>query len=413
MKVAPVRVYGKHGYVDTYACLDTAAGDCICSKELIQELNLEGTKQQVSVVSATGATQVSTAQYLTLDIQGYRTPEIFKIDVIALNQMTDLREHIPCQADIDRHPHMRGLRIPDHKRKKVDILICIGESQLQHTYDTRIAAVGQLWASNTGLGWVVHGRDSAMTCSNVPSSDVRVNAVQVTRGCCSNALHPPAGEHEILEKVRQTFAIDFAEPQHSQKKLMSRTGHQMLEKQQDTFRIVNGRCEVGKLWRKSPCHLPSNRWMAEQSLRRLSRRLQANPGLQKKYKDFIDKMISNSQVDIPLYSLGSGLGYFLLHHPVLDKFRVVFNGAAEFQGHCLNDYLDKGPEHTNSLLGVMLRFCRYPFAVSADIKGMFYNVGIPESDRDYMRFLWFKDGDPTKGMEFRVNDLVLTASEEA
>ena len=38
---------------------------------------------------------------------------------------------------------------------------------------------------------------------------------------------------------------------------------------------------------------------------------------------------------------------------------------------------------------------------------MFYNVGIPESDRDYMRFLWFKDGDPTKEMvEYRLTHQV-------
>ena len=398
MKVAPVRVYGRNRqtYLDTYAVLDTAAGDCLCSRELMDLLNLTGDARQTAVVSATGTTEVSTAHYLTLDIQGYRTPEIFQIDTIALDNLTDLSEHIPSQADIDRHPHMRGLKIPDHKRKKVDVLICIGESQLQHTFDTRIATAGQLWATCTGLGWVLHGRDSGMNCHDNLSSAVRVNAVQVARR--SYERPPPAGECEILEKVRKTFAIDFAEPQHSQQKLMSRTGLRMLQQQQESFKIVNGRCEVGKLWRKSPHSLPNNRWMAEQSLRRLGRRLLADSQLLAQYKDFFGKMLANNQAAIPMELLGSRPGYFLLHHPVLTKFRVVFNGAAPFKGHCLNDYLDKGPEHTSSLLGVMLRFCKDRYAVSADIKGMFYNVGIPKDDRDFMRFLWFEDGDPNKGI---------------
>ena len=235
MKVAPVRVYGRDKYIDTYACLDTAAGDCICAKELIDELNLVGDARETYVTSATGTTEVSTAHYLTLNIQGYRTPDIFKIDVIALDDITDLSEHIPCQADIDYHPHMRGLKIPEHGRKKVDILICIGESLIQHSYDTRIAADGQLWATNTGLGWVVHGRDSRQNGLNVPSTNVQVNAVHVTRGVDSKLMPPPTGECEILEKVRQTFAIDYAEPQHSQQKMMSRTGLQMLQKQRETF----------------------------------------------------------------------------------------------------------------------------------------------------------------------------------
>ena len=405
MKVAPVRVYGPNRSVDTYACLDTAAGECICTRELMDLLNLEGEPCRTAVMSATGTTEVSTSHYVNLDIQGYRTMDRYRINAIALDNFTDLSEHIPSQADIDRHPHMRGLRIPSHKRKRVDILICIGESHLQHTYDTRVAAVSSLWASCTGLGWVVHGRDAGTSNQVVPSSRVPVNTAQITQGSCERP--PPEGESEILEKVRTTFALDFSEPQHSRQKLLSRTGQLMLQKQQETFQIVNGRCEVGKLWRKSPEHLPNNRWMAEMSVKRLARRLQSDPKLLAQYQEFIWKLMTNNQADIPKELLGGRSGYFLLHHPVLDKFRVVFNGAARYKGLCLNDFLDKGPEHTSTMLGVLLRFCRDRYAVTADIKGMFYNVRIPESDRDYMRFLWFEDGDPTKSIvEYRLTHQV-------
>ena len=409
MKVAPVRVYGegRQSYIDTYAVLDTAAGDCLCSKELLDLLNLKGEARRTAVMAATGTTHVSTAHYLTLEIRGYRTSEIFPIDVIALENLTDLSEHIPSQVDIDRHPHMRGLQIPNHERKRVDILICIGESRLQHTYDTRIAEGGQLWASCTGLGWVVHGRDSGINCRNVPSRTVQVNAAHIASVECAVPPQPPEGECEILQKVRQTFAIDFSEPQHSKDKIMSRTGLEMLRRQHETFQIVNGRCEVGKLWRKSPHSLPNNRWLADQSLRRLGRRLLANPKLLNQYKAFFDNMVEKKQAEIAQQPLGQKPGYFLPHHPVLEKFRVVFNGAARYQGHCLNDFLDKGPEHTSSLIGALLRFSLDRYAVSADIKGMFYNVGIPEADRDFMRFLWFQDGDPTKPIiEYRLTHQV-------
>ena len=74
-------------------------------------------------------TKMSTSHNVTLDIQGHRTREMYQINnAIALDNFTDLSDHIPSQADINRHPHKHGLRIPNHKRKKVDILICIGES---------------------------------------------------------------------------------------------------------------------------------------------------------------------------------------------------------------------------------------------------------------------------------------------
>ena len=406
MKVAPVRVYGRDRqiYIDTYAVLDTAAGECLCSQELTNMLGLEGVTRQTEVVTATGASEIGLASYLTLEIRGYRTPEIFPIQVVALENLTDLSEHIPTHEDIARHPHMRGLKIPDHKRKKVDLLICIGESALQHTYDTRTAALGQLWASCTGLGWVVHGRDSAMVVQGTPSS-VMVNAVQA--GSCSGKELPPQGESEILEIVRRAYAIDYSEPQHSRKKLMSRVGREMFQRQRESYRVVDGRCEVGKLWRQSPHTLPDNRWMAVRSLEQLRRRLKKDGKLLSQYQQFFDKMVTNDQAEIAEEPLGSRPGWFLLHHPVLAKFRVVFNGAAPFQGKCLNDFLDKGPEHTNSLLGTVLRFRRDRYAVTADIKGMFYNIRIPEADRDFMRFLWFQDGNPDNPIvEYRLTHQV-------
>ena len=396
MKVAPIRVYGKGQatYVDTYAALDTAAGHCLCSKEFTKILGLEGEPRQTAVITASGTTEVSSADYLTVEIRGYRTKEIFPIQVIAMDHFTDLSEHIPSQADIDRNPHMRGLKIPDHPRKKVDILICIGESRIQHTHATRTADAGQLWASCTGLGWVVHGRDSAVTDQPDPVSPLQLNACQAKH--MAGELPPPTGEKEILEKVRQAYAIDYSEPQHMQRKLLSRTEKVMLQRQQETFRIVDGRCIVGKLWKKSPHDLPQNRWMAEQSLRQLGRRLLANPPLLKQYQDFINKLVGNNQAKIAAAPLGDRPGWFLIHHPVLSKFRVVFNGKAACNGQSLNDYLDKGPEHTSSLLGTLLRFRQGRYAASADIKGMFYNVGIPEADQNFMRFLWWKDGDPKR-----------------
>ena len=405
MRVAPVRIYGtsRLTYIDTYACLDTAAGDCICSQEILDLLNLKGEARPTAVMAATGTVEATTASYLTLDIRGYRTTEIFSIEVIGLSRITDLAEHIPTQGDIDRHPHMRGLSIPQHARKSVDLIICVGESRLHHVYESRVAASEQLWASCTGLGWVIHGRDSRSTVER--EDTVHVNAVQVPQA--GQYRSPPEGEGEILEKVRRTFALDFCEPQHDQRTLMSRTDRKMLQRQQETFRIEDGRCVVGKLWKKSPHVIPNNRQLAEQCLRRLGQRLLKDPVLLGKYKTFIDGLVANRQAEIALVLLGGKPGYFLPHHPVLEKFRVVFNGAARYLGQCLNDYLDKGPEHTSSLIGVFLRFREGRYAVSADIKGMFYNISLPEEDRDYMRFLWFEDGDPTKQVvEYRLTHQV-------
>ena len=68
---------------------------------------------------------------------------------------------------------------------------------------------------------------------------------------------------------------------------------------------------------------------------------------------------------------------------------MVFDCAARSQGVCLNDLLKKGPNLTNSLLGVLCRFREGPVGLTCDVKSMFHRVHVPEPDRDLLRFLWF------------------------
>ena len=54
------------------------------------------------------------------------------------------------------------------------------------------------------------------------------------------------------------------------------------------------------------------------------------------------------------------------------KLRVVFDCSAKYKGICLNDILLQGPDITNNLVGVLLRFCQESIAVQGDIQSMFH-----------------------------------------
>ena len=43
---------------------------------------------------------------------------------------------------------------------------------------------------------------------------------------------------------------------------------------------------------------------------------------------------------------------------------------------------------TTALVGVLTRFREWPYAVTADIEGMFNQVNVAPADRAYLRFLW-------------------------
>ena len=69
--------------------------------------------------------------------------------------------------------------------------------------------------------------------------------------------------------------------------------------------------------------------------------------------------------------------WYLPHYSVLNKpgkTQVVFDCAANHKGTSLNDQLLTGPDLTNSIIGVLMRFHEEQVALSADIEYMFHQI---------------------------------------
>ncbi len=88
-----------------------------------------------------------------------------------------------------------------------------------------------------------------------------------------------------------------------------------------------------------------------------------------------------------------------VYHPRKQKLCVVFDCSSSYKGAGLNHELLQGLDLTSSLIGVLLRFMEEHIALMADIKGMFQQVHIPKPDRDFLRFVWWPNGDTEKPLE--------------
>ena len=75
---------------------------------------------------------------------------------------------------------------------------------------------------------------------------------------------------------------------------------------------------------------------------------------------------------------------------------MVFDCTARYKGTPLNDQPLSGPDLTNSLFGVLLRFRQEPVSLSSDIKAMFHPLMVDPNDVDTLRFLWWPDDDLSK-----------------
>lgn len=86
-------------------------------------------------------------------------------------------------------------------------------------------------------------------------------------------------------------------------------------------------------------------------------------------------------------------------HPCKNTLHVVFDCASMFGGTSLNKELLQGPDLTNNLIGVLLRFRQGPIAFMTDSDGMFHQIRVAKEDVDFQRFLWWPDGDITMDLK--------------
>ena len=93
------------------------------------------------------------------------------------------------------------------------------------------------------------------------------------------------------------------------------------------------------------------------------------------------------------------LPVFGVYHPQKPgEIRCVFDSSAKCDGLSLNNVLLQGPDLTNSLLGILLRFRREVIAIAADIQQMFYSFRVHKEHRNFLRFMWYEDKDPEKSL---------------
>lgn len=91
---------------------------------------------------------------------------------------------------------------------------------------------------------------------------------------------------------------------------------------------------------------------------------------------------------------------FGVYHPKKpDQIRGVFDSSATYNGISLYDDLLQGPDLTNSLLGILLRFRKEMVAFVGDIHHMLHCFKVTEEHLRYLRFLWHEDSDVDRDLK--------------
>ena len=384
LPLLPVRVSSVEtgATVETYALLDSGSNISLCQDRLLTLLGATGRPETMRLTTLEKANSQSQVKVLSLTVTDPAGDG--RVELPQVYSWTDLHlspSNLVSQGEVEQWPHLRDL--PLHHAEIEEVTLLIGQDcpEALIPLTTVSGARGEPYAIRTQLGWTVNGpvsrhRKAPPTC------------------------HFARGEslNQLSDKVERFWRLESGGI-FEQEKGTSLSDRKVLARWKEEAVYEEGHYTLPIPFREEQPYLPHNRQMAERRLTSLARKLRRDPVLHAQYaagmKDLEDKGYA---VHVPRgeVSRDDGRVWYLPHHPVVnpnkEKPRIVFDCAAEHRGTSLNDQVLQGPDLTNKLVGVLLRFRLHPVAIMADVEAMFHQVRVTRRDQDALRFLWWPKG---------------------
>ncbi|XP_065197638.1 uncharacterized protein LOC135829160 [Sycon ciliatum] len=378
LRVIPVTVRNGDTAADTYALLDEGSTVSLIESELAEELGLAGPTRPLRLSWTDGKQhQESSSKVVTFSVAGRQRQDSFTLT----NVHTHAKFNLPTQSinpqRLKNCPHLEGLELPTLSCAKPRLLIGQDNYSL---IAPRVIAEGPPnapVATQTKLGWVVHGKTIADRC-------------RIDEGVVLSTWGLDSDLHDL---VQQSFALDSLGVKPA--KIRSKADDRALQLLDTLTTRTGRRWQTGLLWREDNITLPRSKATAAQRLEQLERRLRKDDTLAQGYQSKIDSYLEQGyarklspeeathQPERTWY-----LPHFAVYNKEKGKVRLVFDAAAKSHGKSLNDFLLTGPDLLTPITQVLYNFRLYEVAFGADIKEMFHQVKMRPEDRHAQRFLW-------------------------
>lgn len=395
LSILPVQVKAQKGnkVIQTYAFLDNGSTSTFCSEALMRRLNLTGTKSKIGLLTMSPKTSVSTYIVNGLEVASLNGTRYYSLpNVYTQKKMPVDTANIIKPEDVSQWPYLDHIEIPEIDAT-VELLIGTNASKLLEPWEIVNSQGEGPFAVKILLGWVINGlgKDSKDNRNGIGYPSVSVNRLSVE----SLQL--------LLEKQYQS---DFNEKIADDNEEMSRQEARFIKIMDQSVKLKDGHYSLKLPFKAQEVTLPNNRCIAQQRLIGLRRKMERNEKFHQEYTSFLENVISSGYAEmVPQDELRCGednlfyIPHHGVYHPRKGKLRVVFDCGAKFKGTSLNEQLLQGPNLTSSLIGVFLRFRQEPVAFMSDVKSMFYQVRVADEDKDFLRFLWWPNGDLHKQVE--------------
>lgn len=381
LPIVPIRVRSPktYTYVDTYALLDQGSTCTFCSDALANTLGAPRRKETLELTTLSGNEVLETtvvhlrasdlAEQSTVDLHRVYTRPVLGVGLTSFVSIEELR----------KWDHFNGIEIPDIDAGEVHMIIGNDIPEALMPLDVRSGQPGEPYATRTPFGWAING----------PVGDQETSAATSYYVGTSAPIQDQLNRFWELEDIGRDVTP------------LSPLEQKVLDEWDKSAEVIDGHYVLGIPFKDAKGqNIPNNMVMAESRLASLGRRLDRDESLREMYTTQVRDLIAKGHAEpVPVPDREDGRVNYIPHHAVTHprkpgKVRVVFDCAAKYQGLSLNDRVCQGPDLTNKLVGVLLRFRQDSVAFMADVESMFHQVKVAPTDRDILRFLWWSGDDP-------------------
>lgn len=155
------------------------------------------------------------------------------------------------------------------------------------------------------------------------------------------------------------------------------------------YRDASGKYVVTIPLKPECVSIGESRSLAMKQFLQLERRFEKKPDLHKKYIEAMQENISLGFMRKASESPDPNFCYYLPHHAVEKKFRIVMNASARTRtGESLNSVQFVGSKLQYDLQLQIMRFRRNRIGVATDISKMYNRIGLNQKHWDLHRILW-------------------------
>ncbi|CAB4017090.1 Hypothetical predicted protein, partial [Paramuricea clavata] len=377
--ILPVWLYHQEdpdNQIMVYALLDPASNGTFIKTETLNKLGRKGKDINLRLNTMHGSEIITTQKITGLKVEDLeRTTQIeLPKAVYCRSDIPSRRSEIPRPEMANKWDHLCELTTklnPYQERIEIGLLIGSNCPKAIKPQDVIPGNENDPYAIRTLLGWGIIG----------PVSTI---------------------EHNDLVQDRFSFTCDAAV------KYSSVDDQTFLRKVSEGIHLrEDGHYEIPLPFKENDIKLPNNRKLASYRLQQLKSRFEKDDKYKKDYVTFVNDMIKKGYAErVPPSEVTTEEGkcWYIPHHGVYhpkkpSKIRVVFDCSSQYKGESINKYLLQGPDLTNKLIGVLTRFRQETVAFTTDIEAMFHQVKVTKECQDFLRFLWWPNGETSEEIE--------------